>query len=542
MFQLRPYQSECFDRTAIAHQECDSVLVDMATGLGKTVYFAKYASQWGRDSLFQKNGRTLVICPQIQLIAQAAQKIRKETGIMPAIEQASNWSPEHSDWSRSPFVVASKQTLTSGNGAKRYERFQDVGLVIVDEAHYAVTEIYASMLQWFRDRGAKILGVTATPKRHDKLALGQVFDDAIFSYGICDAIPDGWLVPIRVKCKQLEQLDLTDVPVKNSPIYGKDFNQKQLNEKLENPKVIYEICEAISLETRDNKTAVYCSSVNEAQAVSELLEDNYGIRSAWICSDKQRCPDKRRQESMRSFTEDRGKDAVSHLCNVGMLTTGWDFPGLECIVNARPTKSLALYTQIFGRLTRPIEHDGRPVVDWVEDCAEARKEAILRSRKPYGRMIDLVDNSLEHKIVTATDVLGGTWRLALQNKVKEILTKSPIPLEIDEAKKLAEDELRLEEERLRKQRSAKKVYAKFRDQEVNPYGGRSASSRIRTQRIVATDKMCRYLWVLGFKDINNYDLSFGQAKRIIAQLKSGVSMAEVKRTNTLKFKNRSQLV
>ena len=51
----------------------------------------------------------MIVCPQITLIGQAAKKILKETGIMPAIEQADQRSNE-SEWARNTFVVASKQT------------------------------------------------------------------------------------------------------------------------------------------------------------------------------------------------------------------------------------------------------------------------------------------------------------------------------------------------------------------------------------------------------------------------------------------------
>jgi DNA repair protein RadD len=39
--------------------------------------------------------------------------------------------------------------------------------------------------------------------------------------------------------------------------------------------------------------------------------------------------------------------------NVGVLTTGFDYPELEAVLMARSTMSLALYYQIIGRVMRP---------------------------------------------------------------------------------------------------------------------------------------------------------------------------------------------
>ena len=41
------------------------------------------------------------------------------------------------------------------------------------------------------------------------------------------------------------------------------------------------------------------------------------------------------------------------VANVGVLTTGFDYPELDTVVMARPTMSLALWYQIVGRCIRP---------------------------------------------------------------------------------------------------------------------------------------------------------------------------------------------
>lgn len=455
-FALRPYQADCVRSIHEAWQRVDSVLVELATGLGKTEVFTEIARTW-------EQGRVLVVCPLIQLISQAEKKIRKRTGVAPGIEQASLRANNH-DWCYDAFVVASKQTLCTksrATGKRRFEKFENVGLVIVDEAHLSITDEYLSFLDHFRSRGAKVLGVTATAKRHDKRAMGIFYKECPYQYGIASAVDEGWLVPAITECVQLKTLDLSDVRTIVTT-HGKDFNEKELNEKLEATETVYEIAEVTARESGSLKTAVYCSSVAEAQLVAERLADNYGLKADWICSDQKLCTDQRRKEVLTSFQED--PTGVQILCNVGILTIGWDFPGLEHIVMARPTKSLPLYTQIFGRGTRPLEG----VVDFEGSTPETRREAIARSPKPHFRVTDLVDASMEHKIVTSVDVLGGSYSLEVVERVKKAAAGAPIQIDqaLLEEKRRIEEERQAEERRRRAQVKAKAEYAKVR---VDPF-------------------------------------------------------------------------
>lgn len=446
--QLRDYQTEC---VKAIHEEWvfhNSVLAVLATGLGKTVIFSEIVRRWTR-------GRCLIIVPQIELIHQAADKVVAATGVMPAIEQGYNRSDEKSFY-RSPFIIGSKQTLTGPS--KRYQRLQDISLVVIDEAHGATTALYKEMVDYYVGKGAQVLGVTATPKRHDGVALGNIFEKCAYQLDICDAIPLGWLVSARAQCIQLKSLDLSGVAV--SKTGSKDFKESDLAKVMEDEKVVFEIAEVVARESENLKTAVFCASVNEARAVAELLVDRYGKRADWVCGDKLLCDDHRRKEVLESFTDD--PDGVQIVCNVGVLTTGWDFPGLEHIVVARPTRSLTLYTQIFGRGTRALPG----VVDFEGSTPETRRAAIAASRKPFFKLTDLRDNSLQHKLITAVDVLGGEMGLAAIKRVKEQVNKAGGPVDVDELLAAAK-QAELEKERRR--RAAVEARAEYDKVDVDPF-------------------------------------------------------------------------
>ena len=505
---LRDYQRECLERIAEGHKQHDSICVELATGTGKTVIFCRYAAE-------QEYGRSLIVCPQITLIRQASAKILEETGIAPAIEQASLWSDEQIDGLRSPYIVASKQTLTKRNkaGAARYERFRDVGLVVIDECHYAATAIYREMVDWFKERGAKILGVSATVKRSDEIAMSSVFDACVYQYGIREACDDGWLVKPRVRCKQIESLDLTDVKT-GATFNGTDFNRQQLDAKLSNPAVVYEIAEAIDHETRGKRTAVYCSSVNEAQAISELLVDNYGIPAAWVCADERRVS----KADWSSIIDRFSTGDLTHVCNVGQLTTGWDLPQLEAIVMARPTQSRVLYTQIMGRGTRPLPG----VVDFAGSTDESRRKAIAHSAKSNFLVVDCVDNSLSHKVVTVADVLSGNEETMRDAVVRSALSAKD-PVDIDEAALAASWEQEVaEHEALRRRRAQIEADAKFNTLDVDAFDGGLVQTRDVKQFTPATAKqlkLLRWKWTAKVDDWST--ISKGVAGAMIGHVMRG---------------------
>lgn len=506
---LRGYQLECLEAIADGHTRSDSVCVELPTGTGKTVIFTRYAAQ-------QDYGRALVICPQLTLIRQAAAKIMEETGEAPAIEQAGLWSAEGSPDMRSRFVVASKQTLCKRrkSGKFRYERFGGVGLVVIDECHYAGTSAYRKMCSWFRHRGAKILGVSATLRRHDGVPMRKVFEECVFQYGVREAVDDGWLVKPRVKVKQIKSLDLTDVAT-GATFTGRDYNAKQLDAKLTNPAVVFEIADAIQQHTRERRTAVFCASVNEAQAVAEVLQDNHGISAAWICSDEKRVPPAQWRAIMDKFTAGE----ITHIANVGQLTTGWDLPELDAIVMARPTQSVGLYTQMLGRGTRPLPG----VVDFAGSTPDTRRERIAASAKPWFVVIDLVDNSLSHKIVTAGDVLSGHASEDDRERLRQRAAESAEPIDLDAealADAWAQEVQAFEVERARRKNMLAR--AEWSDLEVDAFTGQRVQNRNTQQAEPATYKQLRYLrWKLGkglgkYRDLDH--LTKAQASRMIGKI------------------------
>lgn len=424
--------------------ECMCITVDSPDGLYVTSgYTVTHNSIIFAELAAQCTGRTLVVCPMRELIKQAAGKICQATGEYPSIEMAKERSNE-CEWdnSRSRYVVASKQTLTMqqrGGGPKRYERFKDIGLVVVDEAHLAPTAPMVEMLEFFKDNGAFIVGLTATPNRHDRISLRTIFDDCPYSMSLPQAIKLGWLVSPVNSVVRVKSMDLSCVRIQ-----GGDFQLEGLSKVVAAERTELEIADIVNSESGNLKTVVYCVSVAQAVKLAEILSVRYGKKAEFVCADQKLCTDQRRSEILEDFKS--GETNI--LTNCGVLTTGWDYPELEHIVMARPTKSLSLYQQILGRGTRPLPG----VVDFDGSTPESRIASIAASKKPHFKVTDLVDCSLRHKIVTVVDALAGEdMPLVKDRYVQDVLDLGLIdPLERIEQlqRRIAEEEelKKLEEE------------------------------------------------------------------------------------------------
>lgn len=503
----RPYQHDAGLAIHAAFAQYSRVLAVLPTGMGKTVIFAFLTDEWER-------GRVLIVAPMIELCGQAAKKVYEITGVMPAIEQADQWSNE-SSWVRSHCVVASKQTLTGRK--KRFQRFDNIGLVVLDEADTMITKPVAEMVNHFTAQGAKVLGVTATAVRGDKRAMANLFEHCAFHMSIADAIPQGWLVPPKAHCVQLKSLDLSEVGKKKDG----DFKDAELAKVMEDERVVFEVAETTALESGTLKTVVYCAGVEEARKVANRLVDTHGLKADWVCGDQKLCHPQRRAEVLRSFTQD--PTGVQIVCNVGVLTRGWDFPGLQHIVMGRPTRSLNLYTQILGRGTRPLPG----VVDFEGSTAETRVAAIAASAKPHFKVTDLRDNSLHHKLVSSVDVLSGS--MGFDAKViaaaKKKMDKAAEAIDVGTALADAQKEF---EQRERRRLARVAAKAEVKRVEVDPFDPRQRAGLSRsepTSKIVKFGKYKGQRW----SDVPDNYLDWVVHKSNLPQVLKGMTWNEIRR-------------
>ncbi len=329
--QLRPYQREAIERVVAARRDgVRRQLVCLPTGAGKTVIFAELARMARRP--------VLVLAHRRELVEQARAKLARALGdaSVVAVEQGGDVADGDAR-----VVVASIRSLHEARLA-RLMRQQAFGLIVYDECHHATApanrEVLASLGAFDDGWTGTLLGVTATPVRADGVGLDEVFEQIVYHRSIGQMVADGYLVPLR-GYRIATAADLVSVTSG-----GGDFAIDELAEAVDVTERNALVARSVQELARDRRTIVFCVTVSHALHLARAL-NAVGVRTDTVHGEM---PMERRSQVLADFAAER-IDAVT---NVGVLTEGFDDPGVSCVAMARPTRSDALYAQCVGRGTR----------------------------------------------------------------------------------------------------------------------------------------------------------------------------------------------
>ena len=299
MIKLRDYQQECIN--IIDERHSGKFLIQMATGLGKTVTFANLT----------RKGRMLILSHREELVRQPLKYFEDSTGI--------EMSKETSHGEK--VVSASVQSMIH-----RLDRFSpnDFDVVVVDEAHHAAAKSYKNVIEFFKPR--LLLGFTATPNRADKARLNDVFDEIIFKRDLKWGIEHGYLCDIL--CKRCDiGYDLSAVHTRMG-----DYAPGELEKAMDGTADA--IAEAYKKHS-NGATLIFAVSVEQCYEIAKRIPGAEVVTGTT----------KDRQDIIERFT----KREIPCLVNCMVFTEGTDIPLVETVIIARPTQSDTLYTQMVGR-------------------------------------------------------------------------------------------------------------------------------------------------------------------------------------------------
>lgn len=353
---LRPYQAKGEAEIFQAWREGNqNVMYQLVTGGGKTVLFVDIIKKF----LLAKK-RVILLAHREELINQAWEHLYKNS-IMAGIVKADT-KPNYS----LPCQVASIQTCS------RRKVLPAADVVIFDEAHHCQDDnSYGNLLLDHYPR-AYGLGVTATPYRLGGKGFTKMFNKLITGPTFKELVDSGYLTPLRYFVASIP--DLSKVKIR-----GGDYDEEQAEEVMRLAPLVesyFEHCSGM-------RGVVFAVNVHHSNIVVNQY-NNAGVRAAHL--DAKTHPETRKA-ILKSFKE----GTIRIISNVGIITEGFDFPDMEFVQLARPTKSLSLFLQMVGRVTRT---DYNAIKDATDD--EVRRYLVSQSRKPFGFVLDNAGLYQEH--------------------------------------------------------------------------------------------------------------------------------------------------
>ncbi|MEJ6615932.1 MAG: DEAD/DEAH box helicase family protein [Crocinitomicaceae bacterium] len=309
-----------------------NLLFQLPTGGGKTVIFSEIAKKYIEEA----KEKVLILTHRIELSVQTSKQLSAIGVDNKVINSEVKDIPDQDEFH---CFIAMVETLNNRlNDDVNF--IKNVGLVIVDEAHY---NSFRKIFQFYEN--ANILGVTATPLSSNKaLPLNDNYNKLIVGESISSLIEQGYLADADsftydVNLHGLKIGSNGDFTVTSSDVvYGNYFMQEKLLFAYEEVAV-------------GDKTLIFNSGIDTSIRVEETFKKRgYKIRHL-----DSTFSDKDRKDVLSWFKET--PDAI--LTSVGILTTGFDEPTVNTIILNRATRSLTLYHQMIGRGSRKLPHKDR---------------------------------------------------------------------------------------------------------------------------------------------------------------------------------------
>jgi DNA repair protein RadD len=382
MFKLREYQQQASDKAVNffnSKTDKNSIIV-LPTGSGKSLVIADIANRL--------DGHTLVFQPSKEILEQNFNKLCSY-GILDCSVYSASFNSKHI--SRITFA-------TIGSVRNNPELFSHFKNIIVDECHL-VNPKEGMYKTFFEVLNCKILGLTATPYRLSSSSFGsmlkfitrtrpRVFSDLIYNVQISTLLDMGFLSKLNYYSMKPVEWNEANLFTNST---GADYSDKSIiaeYKRIDFYSYLIEIVNRLMNPKQGGKRKgilVFTRFLEEAENLSKHIA---GCQI--ISGDTSK---KEREQLLSDFKA----GLIPVVANVGVLTTGFDYPELDTIVMARPTMSLALYYQIVGRAIRP--HPNKES-GWIIDlCGNIDR---------FGKVEDL----------KLTEPKAGLWQV--ENKGKQL--------------------------------------------------------------------------------------------------------------------------
>ena len=371
-YELRPYQKKAADAAVefFKGKVDGNGLIIVPTGGGKSVIISDIAHRLDEP--------LLIFCPSREITLQNYEKMRNIDPYNCSVYSASVGQKEIS---RITFA-------TIGSAMNHIQDFSIFRYVMVDEAHFVNSQ--GGMYEKFiHAENRRVVGLTATPFRLGRGMNGmsmlkfltrtrpRIFDKVLYCCQVSELLAKGFLA--NLKYFDLTAINLDMVKTNST---GADYDEKSLKAEYERSG-FYDKLTTATLRVLSPKSGiprkgvlVFTRFTEEADKLVNKLK-LVGIQAAIVTADTKK---NEREQILEEFKNGE----IKVVANVGILTTGFDYPELDTIVMGRPTKSLSLWYQCVGRAIRPYKGKEGWVIDLCGTYRRFGSVADLKIECPYG--------------------------------------------------------------------------------------------------------------------------------------------------------------
>lgn len=375
--QLRQYQEQCisdlFDYWATGKGRAPIVV--LPTGAGKSLVVASFI----KTVLLESPYVHIMVLAHVRELVQ--QNHDEFVALCPEISTGIYSAGLNSRDVKNSVIFAGIQSIYN----KVYSLPNKIDIVIIDEAHSISPKETTRYGRFIKDMKVAnphvvIWGATATPFRTSEglLTTGKdrLFDGIAHCTDLKDLIRDGYLVPIVSK-SGVKKIDLTNVHIQAG-----EFNQKELAHAADDKELIRLAVEEFVEYGKERRAwIVYCSGVAHAEHVAAEIR-KHKIECKVLTGNT-------KPEERDKIVDDFKNGRLRCICNVGVLTTGFNAPITDMIVLLFSTISTGKYIQVVGRGARTYSGNCKN-----NDCLPKQNCLLL----DYG------ENVLRHGLLDEIDV------------------------------------------------------------------------------------------------------------------------------------------
>lgn len=341
--ELRPYQRRAIE-AAYEHLRTrdDNPCVVIPTAGGKTNIMATIC----KDAVTMWGGRVLVLAHVKELLDQTADKLTKVCPEVPFGIYSAGLKRRDT---AHPVIIAGIQSVYQR--ACELDRFD---LVIVDEAHLIALDGEGMYRQFLTDAKVvnphvRVVGFTATPFRLKDGSIctpDGILNHVCFEVGVRELIRDGYLCPLVTKAGG-SKADFGRLHTRAG-----EFVADEVEQLMDEDRLVEAACGEIVTYSRERRAVlIFASGIKHGRHVVDVLAAQHGVECGFVCGET---PAAEREELLARFRGEASgglfpRPPLKYLCNVNVLTTGFDAPHIDCVALLRPTLSPGLFYQMVGR-------------------------------------------------------------------------------------------------------------------------------------------------------------------------------------------------